>query len=513
MSVQKTRIFILTFFAIILCLQLPATLYVGDQLTFDFISIARIFQILLSVILIVTSLKSAKTNFLNLFLNISIIIQTLATIKYEPTNELVAYNFIGILILISSMTFRENLKKWVYFNFPVHLIALILPVFFKSKTLYANLNLFSSNFLFGIFSITSSLLIVAMFSAQRHYSSKLSQELDDQEKRLNLKFEELQKMKIQLEIGNIASQVAHDIRSPLSALENLVMTHLIDSQDGFVAIESIRRIKKIANALLEKNRAGFEQRVELYEINSLVKLVVASKGIEFPLRKISLDLSEKNPKVSILDIHFESILSNLINNAFEASTENSDLCIKTDVSGLFTTLSVTDTGIGILPEQKSKLGSEKISFNKKDGNGLGLYLANKTIKDWGGTLNIDSTYSKGTVVTIKLPLIDIINSNETYVLIDDDELVRITWKSRAEKAGISLLIYSNSMELFADESKLSPNFIFYIDSELISEKGEDVAKSLFYKGYKNLHMTTGHSLENFSHLGFIKNTIGKASPF
>ncbi len=54
----------------------------------------------------------------------------------------------------------------------------------------------------------------------------------------------------------------------------------------------------------------------------------------------------------------------------------------------------------------------------------------------------------------------------------------------------------------------------YIDSELENDvKGEDIAKELDEKGFKNIYMETGHPKEQFAHLKFIKEVIGKEPPF
>ncbi len=513
MNWQKIRISILIFFTIVLCLQLPATLYVNEKLTFDFISIARVFQLFFALALTIASINIPTRNFLNIFLQVAILIQMIAAIKYESQNELVAYNFIAILILISAITFRENLKRWLMSNFPIHLIALSLPVVFKDNSLHSNLSLFFSNYLFGIFSLFVSVIIVAIYSAQEYFSTKLSQELKEQEQRLKEEFENIQKMKVQLEIGNIASQVAHDIRSPLSALENITMSHLVGSPDGAVARESIKRIKGIANALLNKGRSSTQNNIGTHDINKLVKITIETKNIEFPSRKINSDLTSINPKVSVDDIQIESILSNLINNSLEASDKNSEVFIKSDVAGEFAVLSIIDKGRGIDPKLLSKLGKEKISMNKKEGNGLGIYSASQIIKNGGGDFEITSQLNVGTTIIIKLPLAEKIDEKETYILLDDDELVRITWNSRAKKAGLNLLTYSTSEDLLKSLNQLPKNSIFYIDSELGFEKGEAVAKQLFDKGYLNLCMSTGHSKERFDHLNYIQKVISKTPPF
>ena len=54
----------------------------------------------------------------------------------------------------------------------------------------------------------------------------------------------------------------------------------------------------------------------------------------------------------------------------------------------------------------------------------------------------------------------------------------------------------------------------YIDSELGKNiKGEDIAKELNTKGFNNIYIETGHPKEQFAHLKFIKEVIGKEPPW
>lgn len=514
MNWQKIRLSLLIFFSVVLALQLPATFFINGKLTLDFISVARSFQFITAIILSALTIRTPKKNYLNVFLVISIIIQVIATINYEPRNELVAYNFIAVLVIISAVTYRKNLKQWLIFNFPIHLSSLSLPMFFKDSILHNSASSFINNFLFGFFSLVVSIVVVSIYSTQEYFSTKLAKELSDQEKRLNDEFQKIQNMKVQLEIGHLASQVAHDIRSPLTALENINISEHANPAEQKIAKEAIRRLKGIANTLLEKGRSSHSSNVAEIEIGSTIKTIIDAKAFEFPKRQIIFKTTNNNLISKIDNIKFESILSNLVNNALEASPENSPIVItaKTDYKNIF--INIIDQGKGIPPELLPRLGNEKITFDKKDGNGLGVFSSVQIIKEWGGNFNISSELNKGTTVTISLPLATHTQTIESvHVLLDNDELVRITWKSKAKKAGVNLSTFSNSSELFESLTKFPLDTNFYIDSELDNEQGEDVAQKLFDMGYLNLIMCSGYSEEKFAHLKFIKNTINKTPPF
>jgi hypothetical protein len=152
-------------------------------------------------------------------------------------------------------------------------------------------------------------------------------------------------------------------------------------------------------------------------------------------------------------------------------------------------------------------------MNKKDGNGLGVYSATQTIKRWGGSLEIKSKINFGTTITITLPIIVKQSESETYVLLDDDELVRLTWTSKAKKAGLTFIPFSNPETLLSAIEKLPKSSIIYIDSELGNVKGEDIACSLYEKGFLNISMTSGHPAEMFKEFKFLRSVISKSAPF
>ncbi len=100
------------------------------------------------------------------------------------------------------------------------------------------------------------------------------------------------------------------------------------------------------------------------------------------------------------------------------------------------------------------------------------------------------------------------------ILLDDDELIRLTWEYQAKAKGILLKVYSRKDEMFKDLDQFDLESTFYIDSNLENDvKGEDVAKELFNLGFKNLILATGFEKDQFAGLAFIKDVIGKNAPF
>lgn len=319
--------------------------------------------------------------------------------------------------------------------------------------------------------------------------------------------------RIESEKIEMANQVAHDIRSPLAALENIDLNKLPDAKDSKLAKNAIKRLNGIANLLLEKGREKTTEELSEVSPYDLINNVIDAKTTEFKDRKIEKKITAEKIFVNIHEIKFESILSNLITNALEASDMNSLVTIESEANNQNYVITLSDHGKGIPPELLLKLGREKVTFDKNNGNGLGVFYAVQAINSWGGTVDILSQLNIGTTIKITLPIIPRINPHSTNVLIDNDELVCITWENKARKAGVNLIIFKSSAEVFSNISTLPIDSTFYIDSELDNEKGEDIAQRLYSMGYLNLIICSGHSKENFAHLHFIKKVISKAPPF
>jgi signal transduction histidine kinase len=527
MTWNKLRLAILLFFTLVLCLQLPATLYIDNKIVLDFMSIARIIQLVLALVLSFFTFRKKDLDTLSIFLIVSIIIQAIAAMKFESPNEVVAYNFTAILIIISAITFRGKLNQWLIFYFPFYVFSLIIPIFYKSKSLYASPSLFVSNFLFGIFSLAIALVLVIAYTTQEFFSNRLKKQLAEQEARIKLEFEDIQKQKVKIELGNISSQLAHDIRSPLSAL-NMAMDSLtqIPNTEKKIITNAIQRINDIANDLLKKgdgDNSTKELQLSEVSISQIIEPIITEKQMqykEFSNIVIESDINKDALVVAQINTsEFQRVISNLINNSVEAFKSNSgEIIVSVKKNNDQVEISIKDNGKGIPSHLLEKLGQEGFSYGKNEksqgGSGLGLFHAKQTILKFNGKMNIESTENNGTTILIQLPLVESapvkINSSTDIVLIDNDQLVRMTWEMRAKKSNKKILCLASYAELKTHLNSLDRNTIFYIDVHISdNEDGVQVSKDLFDQGFTNLYLATGYEPEKFAHVTWIKGVVGK----
>lgn len=207
---------------------------------------------------------------------------------------------------------------------------------------------------------------------------------------------------------DISRQVAHDIRSPLSALSIAVKRLADRSEEKDLILSASERIERIANDLLKKTKQKQSLDTEndhFFSLDRVVQQICDEKCLSFS--QITWDL-ETNPEASVLGNKTETarVLSNIVNNAIDAVREKSDPSVSIFLRYYpdFAQVSVFDNGTGIAPELIPHLGTQELSIGKIAGSGLGLYHARKYLESIGGKISINSQLSQGTSVTIFFPI-------------------------------------------------------------------------------------------------------------
>ncbi len=259
---------------------------------------------------------------------------------------------------------------------------------------------------------------------------------------------------------DLSAQVAHDIRSPLVALDAaLNHTEQLPEKQRVIVRHAVNRIRDIANNLLEKNRlqagtaaaataAGEPPSVHL--LSSLIDPVITEKRLSFESNP-GINIDFKLPSeayglfASIQPVEFRRMLSNLVNNSVEALGVKGAVEVRLAHEDKTIVLTVSDNGKGIPPEILAKLGQRGETHGKSGGSGLGLFHARTTAESWGGGLTIASTPGKGTTVTVRLPQAQPtagfvaalkLAPGRPVIVLDDDLSIHELWRGRFETARV-----------------------------------------------------------------------------
>ncbi len=120
--------------------------------------------------------------------------------------------------------------------------------------------------------------------------------------------------------------------------------------------------------------------------------------------------SEKNgPMLNLDEDLFSHAITNLILNAIHYNKPDGHVEIVTKTEGNDVVIEITDTGIGISPEDLKAIferfyRTDKSRTRKTGGSGLGLSIAQSAIEHMGGKITIESERGKGTTATVRLPI-------------------------------------------------------------------------------------------------------------
>lgn len=292
-------------------------------------------------------------------------------------------------------------------------------------------------------------------------------------------------------VGKMASQLAHDIRSPLAALNILVKdAHSMPEEKRLMLKSAINRIQDIAHNILPKNKSlQTEEPVSLKLMPTLIEGLVSEKRIQYRDRlgvEIDFKLSSGGygSFARLVPSQFLRALSNLMDNSVEALTsKEGQVCVELSASKSWITVSVIDNGKGIPARYLSKVLESGFSYKKDGGSGLGLAFSKEVAESAGGHLEIESEEGQGSKISIRLPAAKApswflsglkLMPNTKVVIIDDDVSIHQIWEGRFQslrsfEKGIDLLHFSSLNELSAwwQKQDQSENYQFLVDYEFV----------------------------------------------
>lgn len=220
------------------------------------------------------------------------------------------------------------------------------------------------------------------------------------------------------------ANVSHELRTPLNAIigfaEMLANTQLVpqdpEKRREYASIiqQSGQHLLSVVNSILDMSKiqsGAFDIRPESFEIAPLIDL--CCDMIKLKAREGAVELvrayPEKLDEVIGDKRACKQILINLLSNAVKFTPREGRVTIKVRPDGTHIVISVSDTGIGIAPQDLANLGNPFFQAGAAydrpyEGTGLGLSVVRGLVGLHGGSICVESEVGKGTCVSVRLPL-------------------------------------------------------------------------------------------------------------
>lgn len=219
-------------------------------------------------------------------------------------------------------------------------------------------------------------------------------------------------------IGELAAGLAHEVKNPLAGIKGAIEI----VRDGLPedhpsrrilnhVLEETLRIDRIIGDLLEYARPRPAHRTPT-DLNALIERVLTTVQMQAPTDRITFEFhpAPDLPSVTLDPDEIQKVLLNLLINAIHAIkdqgrivTETARVPARGSQTGEAVSISISDTGEGIPPENREKI-FRPFFTTKKRGTGLGLATCKRIVTSYGGTITVESEVGKGSRFTIILPV-------------------------------------------------------------------------------------------------------------
>lgn len=227
-------------------------------------------------------------------------------------------------------------------------------------------------------------------------------------------------------LGQMAAQVAHEVKNPLSAIKSIAQVLREEKalgeydQDLSLIVSEIDRLNRTVSQLLAFSRPSHadSQPVQLSDLISATMMLAASEAKE---RGVELSV-ESDCEVTLAGTQAGALreaFSNLVLNAVQATDTGGRVTIQasiqpavpdagirtTDSTSAFLVISVTDTGPGIPAEAQQRV-FEPFYSTKSRGTGLGLAIVQRRVVEIHGAVELTSPveHNRGTRFRLNVPI-------------------------------------------------------------------------------------------------------------
>lgn len=232
-------------------------------------------------------------------------------------------------------------------------------------------------------------------------------------------FDVTEKEKAEQMRREFTSNVSHELKTPLHSISGyaeLLQNDMVKQEDivpfaGKIYREAQRMTSLVEDILslshLDEGAEDMEwTEVKLYELASKA---IAGLEAEAKAAKVTVSLSGEDCRLHGIPQLLHSIIYNLCGNAIKYNKVGGEVKVSVEKQDAGALLTVSDTGIGIPPQEQERIFErfyrvDKSRSKEVGGTGLGLSIVKHAVLIHHGTIKVDSEIGKGTTITVRLPM-------------------------------------------------------------------------------------------------------------
>ena len=330
---------------------------------------------------------------------------------------------------------------------------------------------------------------------------------EELERRVEERTRELQAANLQLEDASrhkseFLANMSHELRTPLNTIlgfseilkrraygpltaeQDLYVDSIHDSGKHLLAlISDLLDLSKVEAGRIELQPQPFFLPEALQAALYTIRRQAEAKGLQ-----LSLSIDEGLSMLTADPIRFNQILYNLLSNAVKFTPDNGRIAVtarqvrsaecgvrsetnstahlarRTSDTGNFVEIAVADTGIGIKPDDLSKLFQrftqvKHMTTKQHQGVGLGLALTKQLVELHGGTIRVHSDgEGRGSIFTVCLPLAEL-RAVPQLLVVDDDKNLLETIRNALAAAGYQVKTAEDGAAALAQVEAARPDLL------------------------------------------------------
>ena len=328
---------------------------------------------------------------------------------FQSTNQISSY--IIIMFCYATLIYIPLIVSIIKTVLPSLAMVIYIILFAKDTTSMMD------NIVNIVFTVLFSILISNLM--YKHFLSEFIKDI--KVKKANKKIEEAEKIRTEF-----FANVSHELKTHLNIIYTAQqMIEITTKNDNYknekflkymqMSKQNTNRLHRLISNLIDITKidsASFKIKKINVDIVKIVEDITLSAACYIESQGISLtfDTDVEELIIACDPDSIERIILNLLSNAIKFTERGGDIFVDIKSTAKDVSISVKDTGIGIPKEMKEKIFErfaqvDKSTYRKKEGSGIGLSLVKSLVELQGGSISIDSELNKGSIFTVKLPVV------------------------------------------------------------------------------------------------------------